>query len=154
MPANPGGLVYGVIVVAALLTAETARQETYAKSVGAVAITLLLYWLARSYAEFTGERLKQSEPFSFAGLAHSLARELAVLIGAAIPLGVLLIWWAAGGRLPAAVTAAIWTSASMILIIEVSSALRARLTGRDLVAQIAVGAVLGVLVMLLRVLLH
>jgi hypothetical protein len=154
MPANPGGLVYGTIAVAALLAAETARRGSYAKSVAAVAITLLLYWIARSYAEFTGQRLRKSEPFRLAGLAQAMARELSVLVGAAVPLVVLLVWWAAGAQLTTAVNAAIWTSALTILTIEVVSGLRAQLSGRDLIAQTALGAVLGLLVTALRVVLH
>ena len=53
--------------MAALLAAESARQETYPRTVGAVAITLILYWLAHSYSEFTGERLERGEPFSYSG---------------------------------------------------------------------------------------
>jgi len=58
VPANPAGLIYGTIAVAALLAAESARRETYVETVGAVLITLLLYWLAHSYAGFTGERVR------------------------------------------------------------------------------------------------
>jgi uncharacterized membrane protein YadS len=43
---NPGDAVCGAIAVGALLAAETPRQETYAKTIAAVIITLLLYWLA------------------------------------------------------------------------------------------------------------
>src|ERR1700730_4181454 len=146
MPTNPGGLVYGTIAVAALLSAETARRESYAKSVAAVAITLLLYWLALSYAEFTGQRLEKSEAVRIARPAPAMARGLSVLIGAAIPLVVLLVWWAAGAQLATAINAAIWTSALTILLIEVLSGLRAQLSGRDLVLQTALGAVLGLLV--------
>ncbi len=154
MSASPGGLVYGTLAVGALLAAESARRETFAKTVLAVAITLMLYWLAHSYAEFTGERLQKGEAFSFADLVRTAAQELSVLFGAAVPLLVLLVAWAAGTSLTTAVTAAIWTSAVMIVIIEVVIGLRAQLSGRDLVRQTAFGAVLGVLVMVLRVVLH
>ena len=55
MPTNPAGLVYGTIAVGALLAAESARQETYTRTIIAVAIALILYWLSYSYAEFTGQ---------------------------------------------------------------------------------------------------
>lgn len=151
---SPGGLVYGTIAVGALLAAESARRETYAKTVLAVAITLMLYWLAHSYAEFTGRRLEEGKAFTLMGLAQATVREFSVLIGAAIPLVVLLVFWALGAHLTSAVTAAIWTSAVMIVIIELVVGLRAELTGRDLARQTAFGAVLGVLVMVLRVVLH
>jgi hypothetical protein len=154
MLSNPAGLIYGTITVAALLSAESARQETYPKTVGAVAITLLLYWIAYSYAEFTGERIKESEHFTIAGLVRAATVELTVLLGAAVPFIVLLVCWIAGASLAAAVSAGIWTSAGIVLAAEVVVAIRAQLTGRELVLQTAVGAVLGLLVIALRVLLH
>jgi hypothetical protein len=154
MPTDPAGLVYGTIAVGALLAAESARQETYAKTIAAVIVTMLLYWLAHSYAEYTGRRMEESKPFQLGGLARMMAREVSVLIGAAIPLLVLLITWAVGVRLTNAVTAGIFSSAAMIVVIEVTIGIRARLPGRDVVAQTAFGAVLGLLVITLRVLLH
>ena len=82
MPEHPAGLIYGTITVAALLAAESARQESYPRTVGAVAITLLLYWLAHSYAEFTGHRMKESKRFTYSGLWLTATRELTVLLGA------------------------------------------------------------------------
>jgi len=154
MTPSPAGLVYGTIAIGALLTAESARSETYAKSVVAVVITLLLYWLAYSYAEFTGQRLQKGEPFEFGELAAAAVKELSVLIGASVPLFVLLIFWAGGAHLSTAVSAAIWTSAAMIVIIELVIGVRAQLSGRDLVLQTAFGALLGLLVLALRVVLH
>ncbi|MGI8506653.1 MAG: hypothetical protein ACR2MK_07565 [Solirubrobacteraceae bacterium] len=154
MPSNPAALIYGTIAVAALLAAENARQETYPRTVGAVAVTLLLYWLAYSYAEFTGERIEHGEHFTYAGLVRAARAELAVLLGAAVPFGVLLACWVAGASETAAVTAAIWTSAGIVITAEVAIGVRARLTGRELLRQTAFGAVLGLLVIALRVLLH
>jgi hypothetical protein len=154
MPANPARLVYGTILVATLLSAESAKQETYAETVGAVVIALLLYWLANSYAEFTGDRIEKSEHFSYAGLLQTGRQELALLLGAAVPLLVLLICWAAGAALTTAVIAAIWTAAAVIVVTEVVIGIRAELRGRELIRQSAFGAVLGLLVITLRVLLH
>jgi hypothetical protein len=148
------GLVYGPITVGALLAAESAQRETYGETIGAVAIALLAYWLEHSYATYTSRRLREGKPLELAELGRTLARELSIVVGAAIPLVSLLAWWAAGGRLTSAVTAAVWTAAAVILVIEVLIGLRARLTGRDLVAQTALGATLGVLVIALRAVLH
>jgi hypothetical protein len=154
MFANPGAAVYGAIAVSALLAAESPRRETYAKTVAAVVITLVLYWLAHSYAEFAGRRLKTAGRLTLEDLASTMLHELSLLAGAAVPLVPLLTWWAAGGRLTGAVTAAVWTSASMIVIIELIAGLRARLSGRELGEQVALGALLGLLVIALKVVLH
>ena len=154
MPANPAAAVYGTISVGALLAAESAQRETYPRTLGAVVITLLLYWLAHSYASFAARRLLLGEPLSIRGLAWTMAHELPILIGAAVPLVALLIWWAAGARLTTGVNAAIWTSAAMILIVELAAALRARLSGRELLAQATLGVLLALLVIALKLVLH
>jgi hypothetical protein len=154
MPANAGGLVYGTILVATLLSAESARQETYAKTVGAVAVTLIAYWVTISYAEFAGERLEEGAPFEYAGLARAALHELSLLYAAAVPLLVILIFWAAGAALTTAVGAAIWFAAGAVVAAEIISGVRAELTGRELIRQSVVGALLGLLVIAVRVLLH
>jgi hypothetical protein len=151
---NPAGAVYGTIAVGALLAAESARRETYVKTVAAVVITLVLYWLAHAYAEFTGERLREGEPLTLPGLTRMLVRELTILIGAAVPLIGLLISWAVGAPLASAVSAAVWTSAAIIVVIEWIAGVRAELKGPELISQAAFGAVLGLLVIALRGLLH
>jgi hypothetical protein len=154
MPTNPGRLVYGTIAVGTLLAAESARQETYVETVFAVAITLLLYWLAHSYSEFVDRRLEHGKPFSLDGFADAALHELAVLVGAAIPLIVLVIWWLADASLGAAVSAAVWTSAIVIVVIEIVIGRRAELSGREFVTQTAFGTILGLLVIAVRLLLH
>ena len=154
MPENPASLVYGTLLVATLLSAESTRLETYPKTIGGVVLAMLLYWIAHAYAQFTGERIERGEHFSYAGLATTARHELSLLAGAAVPLLLLLILWAAGTSLNTAVLAGVWVAAAMIVVTEVVIAIRADLTGRDLVRQSVVGATLGLLVILLRVLLH
>lgn len=146
--------IYGLMTVGALLAAESAGSETYAETVGAVAITMLVYWLAHSYAEFTSHRLKEREPARFAELGRIMVDQVPILWGAAIPLVALLIEWVAGASLSTAVTAALVTSAVMVMLIEVVAGLRAKQSGRDLVLQALFGAVLGVLIIALRLVLH
>jgi len=151
---NPGDAVYGAIAVGALLAAETPRRETYARTVAAVVITLVLYWLAHSYADLVGERLRSGAGLSARRLLATMLHELPILIGAAIPLGTLLILWIAGTGLSAAVLAAVWTSAGIILAIELAAGLRGHLRGRQLLSQAFFGVLLGSLIILLRGVLH
>jgi len=154
MTLTPEGAVYGTIAIAALLAAESANHETYPKTVVSVAIAMLLYWLAHSYSDYAGERWHRSERLELAGLARMMVRELSILISAGVPLVVVLISWATGAALGSAVLAAIWTSAVMLVVIELAAGLRAQLSGHDLVKQIALGAFLGFLVIALELVLH
>jgi hypothetical protein len=151
---NPGAVVYGTITVGALLAAETARRETYAETVGAVLLALLAYWLAHAYSEFTEHRLEQNQALTLGALARTLAHELMILAGAAVPLLTVIICWTIPVRLSAALTAAIWSSAGMIVLVEVVAGLRAGLTGRELAFQTAIGALFGLLVIALKLVLH
>lgn len=154
MPSNLGAAIYGLVTVSALLAAESTERETYPATVGAVLITLLIYWFAHSYADFASSRLQENKPIALHDLARTMTRQLPILFGAAIPLLTLLAAWAVGLSLAVAVTAAIWTSAAMILVIEILAALLAEQRGRALVLQTAVGALLGALIIALRIVLH
>lgn len=154
MPFNVAGLVYGTITVATLLAAETAKRETYPETVGAVLIAMTLFWLAHAYAAYTAHRVKGAEKLTFAALGRTMVRDLWILVGAAIPLLTLLSWWAAGSRLTTAVTAAIWSAAVVLGLIELAAALRAHLTGRELIAQTSLGLLLALLVIALKIVLH
>ena len=146
--------VYGTVSIGALLAAESAKQETYAATFGAVALTLLLYVLIHSYSDYSAERLDEGEPLELAGLGRTILLESWLLVGAGVPLIALVISWLLGASLSTAVTVAVWTSAAMVVILELVSGLRAGETGRDLAMQIGIGALFGVMVILLRIVLH
>lgn len=146
--------VYGTISVGALLAAESAHQETYVDTVIAVVLTLLLYVLAHTYAEYTSERLREGEPLRFKAFGRTALREAWLLPGAGVPLLALLICWPLGASLSTAVNAAVWTSAGMVVVLEITAGVRAGESGRDLAVDTAVGALLGLLVIALRYVLH
>lgn len=148
------GLIYGTIVVAALLDAESAAHETYPQTVVAVVIAVVIYWLAHAYADFAGSRLSQRQSIHLGQFSSSLIGELAILAGAAVPLSVLFLSWAAGASLDTAVNIGIYTSAGMLVVIELVAGLRAKLAPIALVLQTLFGAALGVLVIALKLVFH
>jgi hypothetical protein len=154
MPGDLAAAIYGLITVGALLAAERARQETYARTILAVVLTLLMYWLAHSYAEFTSWRLKEGERLELRDLVHTMLEQLPLLLGASLPVLALMITWAVGGSLSSAVSAAIWTATGAVVLIEIVAGLRSDLSGGALVLQAGFGALLGVMIALLRVVLH
>jgi hypothetical protein len=151
---NPGGLIHGTLVVGALLAAESTRRESFAATVGAVGVALMLYWLTHAYSKVTEHRLQTGEPMTVASVGQTLIHELTIVGGAAMPLLALLICWMVDAPLSAAVSAAIWTSVGMIVAIEVVAGVRAELTGRQLAMQVAAGVLFGGLVIVLRLILH
>jgi hypothetical protein len=146
--------VYGTISVGALLAAESAGQETYADTVIAVVLTLVLYVLAHTYSEYTAERMRREEELSLRALARTGRSEAWLLPGAGVPLLAVLIGWTVGASLDTAVSAAVWVSAGMVMVFEVGFAIRADAPAREIAVQAAVGALLGLLVIVLRYVLH
>lgn len=154
MSVNAGGVVYGTILVATLLDAESASQQTYAGTVGAVLIAIALYWLMIGYVHFTGDRAKGRGHFELRGYARALLEEIGVIYGDLAPLAALLICWMIGATLATAVSAAVWTAAGIIVATEIFLGVRSRLDGRELIVQTAFGVLFGVGIIGLRVLLH
>lgn len=151
---NAGGLVYGTIIVATLLATESARSETYPRTVAAVILALLAYWLTVAYAHDAGDRLEHQSRFGYRAFARAAIQELTLLYGSVIPLVVVLICWAAGVSLADAIRVAVWAAAVAIVAAELLTGIRADLRGKDLVRQTTVGACIGLLIIALRLVLH
>ena len=77
-----------------------------------------------------------------------------VTVASPLAIVIVLLSAAAGAALTTAVSAAIWFAAAAVVGTEILIGVRAELTGRELVRQSAVGALLGLLVIAVRVLLH
>ncbi|MDQ6777948.1 MAG: hypothetical protein M3071_17450 [Actinomycetota bacterium] len=151
---NPAGVVYGTLIIGAVLATESVRRETLLETVGGTVVALVLYWLAHSYAQTLGDRLERQVPLSASGLVRSLVRDRAIIRGASIPIIALLVASALGASLATAVLVAVWTSSTTILVFEVVAGVRAQLTGRELIVQICAGAVMGLAIIGLRTVLH
>ncbi len=154
MPVDFRAAVEGTILIGALLAAESAQHETYPETVIAVVIALLLYVVAHAYATFASGRLRHEKSLSFAGFGRAARDEAWLLPGAGVPVIAVLICWAIGASVSAGITAAVWTSAGMVVILELAAGVRAGESGLDLVVETCVGALLGALVIVLRVVLH
>jgi hypothetical protein len=154
MADDAGGIVYGTMLVATLLAAESPGRESYGETAGAVAVSVLVYWLARSYSAFAGERARAAEAFSLSGARGALAHELAVIVGALVPLAAVLVCWAAGARLSTAVSIAVGVAIAVIVGTELSIGLRSEHTGRDLALRTGLGVLFGVAILAIKLLMH
>jgi hypothetical protein len=151
---NPGGIVYGVLAIATVIAAEGTRQETFAKLLLASIVTMGLYWAAHAYSHHWGERLHGAGQWTLKQIALSLRFEMSILFGAAVPVAVLLLAWAAGASLEAGVTAVLWTAAIEIVALEAVPSIRNHLGPKDLLVQTVFGITLGIGILGLRLVLH
>lgn len=152
--ANAGGAVYGAVMIGVLLAAEDAGHVGYPATIEAAAIVLLLYWLTNLYAHALGFRLRRREPLNLRLLWRSCLYELPIVEGALVPVLVLLLTWAAGLTVTSGVTAALWTAAATIVVLEVAAGWRSRQGPRDILLQIGAGAFMGLALVGLKLLLH
>ncbi|HYB31131.1 MAG TPA: hypothetical protein VEF89_31365 [Solirubrobacteraceae bacterium] len=151
---NFGSAVYGLIIVSALLAAESAKAETYAETVLGAVLALGISWWAHAYSEFVFWRAEAGERLTRGGVGRMLRRELPILVGAIPPLLAVLLAWAAGAGLGTAITIALWTAAAAILATEVITGLQADLSRRELAIQTLLGSALGLLILGLKLVLH
>jgi hypothetical protein len=152
--ANAGRAVYGAVMVGVLLAAENARHEGYPATIEAAVIVLVLYWLTSFYTHALGERLRRREALTPALLWRSCIYELPVIEGALIPVLVLLATWATGFTVDSGARAALWVAAGCIVVLEVVAGLRSRLGVRGLSLQAGGGAVIGLTLVGLKLVLH
>lgn len=151
---NPAGLVYGTVTVGALLAAESGLRDTYPETVGALAIAVLLYWFAHSYADVLGLRLSEQRLLSWGELWHTFVQDWAIVRGALAPALAVVIAWAAGAPQATGVAAGTWTAVASLVAFELGAAARSRARPAELLIQVTVGATLGLAILALRAVLH
>jgi len=151
---NLSGLVYGTLTAGALLAAEAGRHETVGDLVEAVTIAVVLYWVAHAYAAVLGRRLERPAPLRLSEVAGALRHEASLLAGGAAPVAVLLLAHASGVSGETAVTAAMSASVALLAALEVVAGARAGLRGLRLSAQVPIGALMGLGIFALKIILH
>lgn len=151
---NPGGAVYGIITIGALLAAESGARETYAETVGSAVIAMLLYWIAHSYADVLGLRLLEQEPFGWRTLGQTFARDWTIVKGASVPLLALLVAWATGAEQATALAVGVWAAVASLIAFEFAAGIRSQAKPAELALEVLVGATMGLAILALRALLH
>jgi prepilin signal peptidase PulO-like enzyme (type II secretory pathway) len=152
--AHAGGAVYGAVMVGVLLASEDARREGYGATIEAAVVVLALYWLTNLYAHTLGERMQRREHLHLKLFWRSCVHELPTVEGAMIPVAVLLVTWAASLPVTSGVNAALWSSAATVVVLEVAAGWRSRRGSGDLWLQIGAGAVMGLTLVGLKLVLH
>jgi hypothetical protein len=151
---NPARVVYGIVMIGALLAAESGSHDTFAETFGSALIAVGIYWLVHAYSETLGRRLTTPGRLTVAALWRALRYEWAIVEGAAIPLLVLVFAWATGAGQETAVTAALWSSVACLIIFELLAGIRSQATPAELALDVGVGALMGLAIVALKIVLH
>ncbi|HET8604961.1 MAG TPA: hypothetical protein VFM09_13615 [Marmoricola sp.] len=156
---NPRNTVYGTIASGLVIAAADPTTTGYASLVLASAVAVASYWVAHGYAYWVAERLARKVWPAVAGrsrprLAHALAHEWPLAEGASIPLVALIVAWAAGATLVVGETVALASAAAALAAFEVAAGLRRQVRPPQLLANAAVGLLLGSALFAVKGLLH
>jgi hypothetical protein len=147
-------VIYGLILIGALLAAEGGSHESYPDTVASTVIAAALYWLSHSYATVLGRRLTLREELNPSALVRALGRDWGILRGAALPLVALVLAWASGAPLQTGVSAALWTTIASLIAFELFAGIRSRATSGELVLEVGVGAAMGLAILALKIVLR
>jgi len=150
---NPTGVVYGIILVGALMAAESGHHESYLDMIASAVVATVAYWLLHAYSSVLGTRLATGGSLNVRALWMSLVSEWAIVKGAAIPMIALLLAWATGAAQETAVTAALWSAVAGIVAFELAAGIRSHASAGELALQVGVGATMGIAILALRSLL-
>ncbi|MFI9381526.1 hypothetical protein [Kutzneria sp. NPDC052558] len=144
---NAAGAVHGTAICAALI----ATVQSLATAAVAVPATLLVYWIAFSYAHFLGEGIAGGSASWLRGLRHSLAEEFSIVENALLPLVMLLLLAAAGVPIDTAVWISLGTAVALMFGWGLLAAGRSGHSGRASVGIGLTSALVGALVIVLKV---
>ncbi len=140
--------------MATVIAAESTRRETFGKLLLASVITMALYWAAHAYSHHWTGRLHRAPEWTLGEIKASLTYEAPILLGAALPLVVLMGAWVTGATTETAVTAVLWTAGLELVALEVAPGLHHGLKLRELAVQSLLGISMGAGILGLRFVLH
>ena len=152
--ADPGGLLYGAIVSAAVLVTVSAHAETTDHVVIATSVFLVVYWMAHVYIETLSTQFRGDQyPFG-RRLRHAAGHEASVLKGGAPAIVVYTLASLLGADPSNASAAAAYFSVALLVVIGYLGAHQAGVRGWPLLGEVAAAGSFGILIVIGKTLLH
>jgi len=149
---NTAAGIYGTIVAAGVMAA--AHASTAAAVIVGVAFTLVVYWAAERYARLVADRIHRDRPPTWAEVRAQLRSGWEMVTVSTLPLLVLALFALLGAQLGVAVLAGLLCSTLMLCLAgwEIGSGGRLSVLERGVLVAVAGG--FGVLMIVLKSLLH
>ncbi len=151
---NPSGAVYGAIFIGALLAAESGLHESYLDTLLSAVLATAVNLLAHSYAGALGQRLDGGERLTGRALLRAVRHDRSIMQGAVPPITVVVVAWITGSGQEAAVNWALWSVVASLIVFELIAGIRSRAAPRELTMDVGVGALMGVAILVLKIILH
>lgn len=145
--------VYGLIVAASVMVAGAAHLSVGGMT-AAVIVTVVVYWLAESYARYLAERVVHPGHEAVVEAVHHALAHWRMVTATFLPLAVLLLASLMGADESGAVLAALVLTALLLAVLGWVAAARARMTHPRRVATAAVAGAVGLVMIALKLALH
>lgn len=147
-------LLYGAIVAGSVLAVSSAHAEDTANVAVATALVTAIYWLAHVYVNAIGGRFRDNDRPMHRRIVDAMRDATELLIGAVPPILIFLLARLLGADVQEAAQAALWFTVVMLLFAGAGAAYLAGVRGVTLVVESLIAGSFGLLVILLKYLLH
>jgi hypothetical protein len=157
--ANSARAIYGTILVMAVITALSHDDSVRsAELIAGVLATTFVFWIAHVYAEVLGQRVEgeggEGGRFGFANVAVAARGEWPLVEASLLPVLCLLLGVVGLVETKTAVAIAIGAGVVELFAYGIAAGRRLRLSLRGTIAVAVVNGALGLLIVLLKVLVH
>ena len=147
------GLITGTVVCAAAIAYAAGHIDSTKTLCLAILGTVAVYWLAHLHAETLGSALTHGH-HPLAALRHAVSATWLIAGVSVLPVGILLISELLGAELKTAAWIALIATIGLLTIYSYLAGARGGLDMGGRILSAAAGALLGILVALLKVALH
>jgi hypothetical protein len=151
---NPAEVIYGTLLAAVVLATKTHKGVTGAGIFWSAVGALVLYWIAHVYADVIGAQLKTRKRPSWGTITHAGVEHWSRLRASLIPVVVFEIVRLARGSVNTSVLSALWLTVGLLGAWGATAAFRSGARGVALAIETLVCVGLGVLVVVLKIVLH
>jgi hypothetical protein len=151
---NAPDLMYGAIVAGSVLAVSSSHADESAHVAFATALVTAIYWLAHVYVEAIGGGFRDQENAMSRRIVLAMRESIELLVGAVPPVLVFLLAKLLGADVQTAALTALWFTVALLVVAGFGAAYLAGVRGWPLVVESLIAGSFGVLVILLKFLLH
>jgi hypothetical protein len=151
---NAPDLMYGAIVAGSVLAVSSSHADESAHVAAATALVTAIYWLAHVYVDAIGGGFRDQGNSMPRRIVLAMRESIELLVGAVPPVLVFLLAKLLGADVQTAALAALWFTVALLAVAGFGAAYLAGVRGWPLVVESLVAGSFGVLVILLKFLLH
>ena len=145
--------IYGLIVSGAVMAAAGEHGSVRDVAI-TVFVTVLVYWLAESYADVLGEQIAEQRPSTWARSWELLRQGFPLVEASYVPLVVLIVAWGFGASTTGAITAGLAVNALLLVALGWIASAQANRSVPMRVALAALAGAFGMVMIAIKTILH